>query len=157
MSQKAEKKKRAPAKPVVKKASKEEDEGQHLKRFSIEFLADVAALCQLPTNDVRKVLDGLRKVLLKQMKAKRSTKIPNIALLRIKTLKARPATKKMLFGVGSNIRTETAMTNKGYPVTAGPTDIVTSLTDSSNKEAHFIILVSTHMAETQPRTEATCA
>ena len=104
MPPKAEKKKGASAKPVVKKASEEDDEGQHLKRFSIEFLADVAAVCQLPTNDVRKVLEGLRKVLLKQMKAKRSTKIPNIALLRIKTLKARPATRKMLFGVEKEIR-----------------------------------------------------
>ncbi len=98
MPRKAQKK-TAPTKPF-KKASN----GQHLKRFSVEFLADVAATCQLPTNDVRTVLEGLRKVLLNQIRDKSTTKIPNIALLRIKTLKARPATKKLLFGVEKEVR-----------------------------------------------------
>ena len=104
MPPKGEKTKSATAKSVVKKNSGEEGEGKHLKRLPLEFLADVAASCQLPTNDIRKVLEGLRKVLLKQIRDNRSTKIPNIALLRIKTLKARPATKKKLFGVEKEVR-----------------------------------------------------
>ena len=91
-------------KPVVEEVPDEEETGRHLKRFSLEFLAEVAAACQLPTNDVRKVLEGLRKTLLKQIRDKSTTRIPNIAMLRVKTLKARPATKKLLFGVEKEMR-----------------------------------------------------
>ena len=102
MAQKKAKKKSA--KPVVEEASDEEEAGRHMKRLPLEFLAEVAAACQLPTNDVRKVLEGLRKTLLKQIKEKRTTKIPNIALLRIKTLKPRPAGKRLLFGEEKEVR-----------------------------------------------------
>lgn len=91
-------------KPVVEEVPDEEETGRHLKRFSLEFLAEVAAACQLPTNDVRKVLEGLRKTLLKQIRDKSTTRIPNIAMLRVKTLKARPATRKLLFGVEKEMR-----------------------------------------------------
>ena len=87
------------AKPAEKRAARVVKEDTKLKRFNIDFLAEISMLCQLPTGDVRKVMEALRKVLLKEVREKKSTRVPNIVLLRIKTLKARPATTKALFGV----------------------------------------------------------
>jgi hypothetical protein len=92
----------AAAKPAAKKARAKEE--QNLKRFNIDFLAEVSSLCQLPTNDVRKVLEGLRKVLLNQIREKKTARVPNVVMLRIKTLKARPAMKKVLFGAETELR-----------------------------------------------------
>jgi ATP-dependent Lon protease len=94
-------KKQTATKPE-KKADKEEP--SRLKRLSLEFLTDISAVCQLPSNDVRKVLEGLRKVLLRQLRDKKTARVPNIVALKMKTLKARPATKKVLFGVEKEIK-----------------------------------------------------
>ena len=91
-----EKQPKAAAKEKV--VDKDDEEPRHLKRISLEFLADVAAASQLPTNDVRKVLQSLRNVLLHQVRVEKTTRIPNVCMLRLKTLKAHPAGKKFLFG-----------------------------------------------------------
>ena len=53
-------------KPKKQEKPKKEDAS---KRISLEFLAEVSTLCQVPTADVRKVMEAIRKYLLNQMKA----------------------------------------------------------------------------------------
>ena len=91
-------------KPEKKKKAENQQEDGRLKRLNLEFLTHVSAVSQLPANDVRKVLEGLRKVLLLQLRDKKSSRVPNIVVLRMKTLKARAATKKVLFGVEKEIK-----------------------------------------------------
>ena len=69
------------------------------KRFSSEFLLELAAASTDTVADCRKVLEGLDTVLVKQSKEKKMARIPNVLAIRIKVLKARAAAKKNLFGV----------------------------------------------------------
>ncbi len=94
----------AAAKSAGKKAKRAKENESLMKRFNIDFLAEMSSTCQLPTGDVRKVLDALRKVLLKHIRDKKTARVPNIAVLRVKTLAARSATKKVLFGVEKELR-----------------------------------------------------
>ena len=83
---------------ATKKKGNEVAQEDRAKRFSPEFLAEVASFCLLPTSDVRKVLEGLRKTLLKGVREKGVARLPNVVVLRVKVKKARPAETRMLFG-----------------------------------------------------------
>ena len=55
------------------------------------------------------VLEALRKLLLKELREKRKTKIPNIANIKMRHQKEQPARKKSIFGVEREIRASPAM------------------------------------------------
>ena len=88
---------RAQVQPKPKKQEKKDKKEDASKRISLEFLAEVSTLCQIPTADVRKVMEALRKHLLKQMKEELSARIPNVAAFRAKCLEAHPAYKREKF------------------------------------------------------------
>ena len=69
------------------------------KRLSQAFLADISAVCLIPTADIAKVLHGLRHVMVRELKDKKKARIPNLCTLRVKTMKAREEYKKVLSGV----------------------------------------------------------
>ena len=92
-------------KPKKQEKPKKEDAS---KRISLEFLAEVSTLCQIPTADVHKVMEAIRKYLLNQMKAKLSARIPNMVSFRVKCLEAHPAYKREIFGVEKEIKAKPA-------------------------------------------------
>ena len=97
---------RQPKQPKVVKDKKkaEDEETTYMKRISLDFIADVASGCQLPTDDVRKVLQSLRKTLVKQVRAQKKTRIPNVCMIRAKILKARPAKTMVIFGKEKEVK-----------------------------------------------------
>ena len=68
-------------------------------RFSIDFVNDVAVQSRLSTTEVKKVMEGILKVVTLSLKAKKEIRFPNMVQFRLKTLKARPMTKRNMFGV----------------------------------------------------------
>ena len=69
------------------------------KRLSHTFLADISAVCLLPSADIAKVIHALRHVMVRELKDKKKARIPNVCTLRVKTVKARGEMRKVLFGV----------------------------------------------------------
>jgi len=55
------------------------------------------------------VLEALRKLLLKQLREKKKTKIPNIAIIKIYHQKEQPARRKNIFGIEREIRASPAV------------------------------------------------
>ena len=90
-----------PRKITTRRRGEAEEEG--LKRINTDWLADIALLCKLPIDDVRRVVNAMRSNLLASMKAEGSARIPNVVVLRLKTVKARPLQKRVMFGVEKEI------------------------------------------------------
>jgi len=92
----AEKRPKHPKAAATERA--EDEDSRYVRRLSLAFVAEVAIGCQLPIDDVKKVLQSLRQVLVKRLRAHKRVRIPSVCLLRLKTLKARAAGKIVLFG-----------------------------------------------------------
>ena len=86
----------------------EREQKKKMYRYSMEFLADVSASCQVPTGDVRKVLEGIRKTMKAQLKDKKKTRIPNVLTIRVKSIPARAPTTKSIFGVETKLKARPA-------------------------------------------------
>ncbi len=61
------------------------------KAVRMGFLCDVAAEANISVNDVRKLLDGIRVVLGRNLKEHKYTRIPDLVRLRVRALPARDA------------------------------------------------------------------
>ena len=90
---------RAPMPRRITTRRKGEEEKEGLKRINTDWLADIALLCKLPVDDVRRVVNAMRSNLLASVKTKGSARIPNVCVLRLKTVKARPLQRRVMFGV----------------------------------------------------------
>ena len=53
-------------------------------------------------------MDGLRKVMKRQLKDKKSTRIPNLLTVRVKDIPARGPTTKSIFGVETKLKARPA-------------------------------------------------
>ena len=98
---------KAVAKAGAKGKKKKEQESQakeepKVKECGREFLAHVCAasgLTNLRTQDVAKLIEGVRKTLVNDIQHKGGAKLPNIATFKLRSLKARPAGQRPMFGV----------------------------------------------------------
>ena len=61
------------------------------KAVRMGFLCDVAAEANISVNDVRKLLDGIRVVLGRNLNEHKYTRIPDLVRLRVRALPARDA------------------------------------------------------------------
>ena len=87
------------AKATTKKTTKKSDGEAQLKQCNRDFLADVALQSEATLNDTNKFLIGLRKALLNGVRTKGVARIPNVCVIRVKTIGAKPESEKKLFGV----------------------------------------------------------
>ena len=87
------------AKATAKKPTKKSDGEAQLKQCNRDFLTDLALQSQQSLDDTRKFLLGLRKALLNGVRTKGVARIPNVCVIRVKTIGAKPESEKKLFGV----------------------------------------------------------
>jgi nucleoid DNA-binding protein len=73
-------------------------EAKENRRFSPDFLNDVAMQSRLPVSEVRKMVEALFKVVTLGLKEKQTIRIPGLVMIRIKEIKAKPARSKKMFG-----------------------------------------------------------
>ena len=92
--------KSATAKPEAakKKKSARKREEEKLKQYNRDFLADVALQSEQSLDDTRKFLCGLRKALLNTIRNKGVTRVPNVCVIRVQKIPARPEREKNMFG-----------------------------------------------------------
>ena len=99
MPEKKKREKRATTVPKTKKPAKGSREEEDWKKVNREFLAELAIEAKLSTDDTRKFLEGLRKVLLRTVRGEKAqAKIPNVCILRLKTMRATPELERNIFG-----------------------------------------------------------
>ena len=60
-----------------------------LKQIPMHITRAISKECEVTTPVVRRVMIGLRTALIKELRAKKTLRIPHICTLRIKTVKAR--------------------------------------------------------------------
>ena len=73
-----------------------------VKEINKEFLARVCAASgttEIRIQEIAKLLEGIRKVLLADVQEKGHARLPNVVAIRQRTIKARPAGQKPMFGV----------------------------------------------------------
>jgi nucleoid DNA-binding protein len=88
-----------PTKIAATVAAKSQKAQQKEHRFSVDFLNEVAVQSRLPTSEVKKVMEGILKVVTLGLKEKSAIRLPNMVQFRLKEMKARPVTKRNMFGV----------------------------------------------------------
>ena len=69
-----------------------------LKHIPMQIVRAISKECEISTPVVKRVVIGLRTALIKELRAKKTLRIPHICTLRIKTVKARPEETKTLRG-----------------------------------------------------------
>jgi len=69
-----------------------------------DFLTNVATASSLPLQDVKKVLDGLRVTVSRNLREHKRCVIPNMMSLRLKIYPARPEHKQIVFGKEKTVK-----------------------------------------------------
>jgi len=84
------------------------------------FLTDVATTSTLPLQDVKKVLDGLRITVARNLREHKRCVIPNMMSLRLKIYPARAEYKQIVFGKEKTVKARHAEMKKIMVSTLNP-------------------------------------